>query len=54
MPSPLATTRSSGWLLITWFWFPVVTESAKRAFIAGSSKHGKSRRAWVAASWLIA
>ena len=32
----------------------VVTEIRKRAFIAGSSKHGKNLRASVASSWVKA
>ena len=46
--------RSIGAFESTRFARAVVTAIRKRAFIAGSSKHGKNLRASVASSWVKA
>jgi len=49
-PPSRGTIFSTGLLLSTVLAWAVVTERPKRAFMAGSSKHGKKRRASAASS----
>jgi hypothetical protein len=50
LPRPSGSSFSTGWFESTVFCVAVVTERRKRAFMAGSSKHGKKRRASAASS----
>ena len=49
-PPTSGSIFATGWFDSTVLRLPVVTESSKRAFLAGSSKHGKKRRASAASS----
>ena len=53
-PRPSGSIFSTGLFESTVLLVEVVTERRKRAFSAGSSKHGKKRRASAASSWVNA